>query len=555
MDTVKNLISEIRTLYLEDNRPWILQVSFGKDSAFMTAIVWEAIRKIPIRLRTKPVYIISSDTLVESPVMSSYVKRSVNKLNQKAKENNLPIQAYLSQPDIKNRFFYKVLGRGTLPPSPKSRARWCTEHLKIRHTKELIESIIKKLPVHQVFNKSFDTYDALVFLGVRSEESARRKASIESFQLEGKYAKHSIFQNLLCYHPIRDVLADEIWLYLLEINELPYGIPVSELEVIYGESFGECGANIDSQDKACGAIGSRSGCWVCPLSKYEDPMLHALIKEGYTEYTHLLHWKQKMTLLRNDVRYRENLRRVEYQKKIQEENGLLFNDHSDGRYVSFLRSNINRYDPGPFSLEARYRLLEDLLYTQEQVKEELISEDEIQAILDTWALEGFYVRRNEISARRFNFDGSLVLNQDGTINARETTVKHPIYRVRVDFNMQEPQLLKFIRERQNVTKQSVFYYAYYKEHSEIPVVYNYLEFLVCKKEIQTYSEAQEYIYNWLGWHVNSKQSKNSYSAGINFLLLSAIKDAIDSSPQSFGTKSHVKLEYREEETGQLSFEY
>lgn len=554
MDSITELINEVRSLYVQDNLPWILQVSFGKDSAFMTTIVWKAVSQISIERRTKPIYIISSDTMVETPVMSQYVQRSISLINRKAKEDQLPIYAILVKPHIKSRFFYKVLGRGTLPPSPKVRARWCTEHLKIRTTKETINDIINQTPIEQVL---VGTNNALLFLGVRDEESVRRKASIEAHQIErdSKYARHSIFPNLLCYHPIRDVLVDEIWLYLMENEELPYGMPVSELAAIYGESFGECGVGM-KQDKACGAVGSRSGCWVCPLSKYEDPMLQALIKEGHHEYSHLLHWKQRMIQMRNDVRYRENLRRVDFEKRIEQHQGTLFNNDPQGRYDSYMRSLIEEYSPGPFTFEARLLLLEYLLYTQSLVQQELISEEEIEAILETWAAEGFYVDREDLYARDFEYDGSLILNPDGSINTRETTVKHPIYRVRIELNMEEPLLLKFLRERQNSTRTAIHYFASYQEHENFPIVYNSVEFIVCRRGISSYKEALNYVHRWLGWHSELNMSRISYKAGLDHLIIQGIKESIEyKQKMESGNKECDDWIKLEEENGQLSFAY
>ena len=64
---LSDIYDEVREVYLSDNRPWILGFSGGKDSTCMVQLVWNAISELPENQRQKKIYIISSDTLVESP--------------------------------------------------------------------------------------------------------------------------------------------------------------------------------------------------------------------------------------------------------------------------------------------------------------------------------------------------------------------------------------------------------------------------------------------------------------------------------------------------------
>ncbi|MDF2425468.1 MAG: hypothetical protein OPY08_03440, partial [Nitrosopumilus sp.] len=65
--SLKQIYDEIREVYLSDNRPWIIGFSGGKDSTCMTQLIWHAVSDLPKEKRQKKIYIISSDTLVESP--------------------------------------------------------------------------------------------------------------------------------------------------------------------------------------------------------------------------------------------------------------------------------------------------------------------------------------------------------------------------------------------------------------------------------------------------------------------------------------------------------
>jgi DNA sulfur modification protein DndC len=48
-------IANIASLYLEDNLPWIVGYSGGKDSTAVIQLVWRAIETLPIESRTKKV--------------------------------------------------------------------------------------------------------------------------------------------------------------------------------------------------------------------------------------------------------------------------------------------------------------------------------------------------------------------------------------------------------------------------------------------------------------------------------------------------------------------
>ena len=56
------------------NYPWIIGFSGGKDSTVVTHLVFEHLLSLPASARTRPVYIVSNDTLVESPLVIAHVQ-------------------------------------------------------------------------------------------------------------------------------------------------------------------------------------------------------------------------------------------------------------------------------------------------------------------------------------------------------------------------------------------------------------------------------------------------------------------------------------------------
>jgi len=73
-------ISNIAALYLEEDLPWIIGYSGGKDSTAVLQLVWLAIETLPIESRTKKVYVISTDTLVENPIVAKWVELSLDNI-------------------------------------------------------------------------------------------------------------------------------------------------------------------------------------------------------------------------------------------------------------------------------------------------------------------------------------------------------------------------------------------------------------------------------------------------------------------------------------------
>ena len=74
--TVEAVCGEIHELYLADEIPWVVGYSGGKDSSAALQLVWLAIRKLPVAERKKPIHVISTDTLVEQPVVARWVAES-----------------------------------------------------------------------------------------------------------------------------------------------------------------------------------------------------------------------------------------------------------------------------------------------------------------------------------------------------------------------------------------------------------------------------------------------------------------------------------------------
>ena len=83
--TVQALAAEVRELYLADAVPWVVGYSGGKDSTAVLQLVWLALRELPPEQRQKPVHVISTDTLVEQPLVAAWVDASLARMTGAAR--------------------------------------------------------------------------------------------------------------------------------------------------------------------------------------------------------------------------------------------------------------------------------------------------------------------------------------------------------------------------------------------------------------------------------------------------------------------------------------
>jgi hypothetical protein len=77
-EVIQALEDEIRDLYLADDIPWIVGYSGGKDSTATLQLVWNALAGLPESNRQKEVHVISTDTLVENPIVAQWVAKSLH---------------------------------------------------------------------------------------------------------------------------------------------------------------------------------------------------------------------------------------------------------------------------------------------------------------------------------------------------------------------------------------------------------------------------------------------------------------------------------------------
>ena len=91
----EDIIEEMLFVYRHDNRPWLIGYSGGKDSSLLVSLVIEAVSRLSDKERTKKIFIVTSDTGVENPVVQRYMHSSSAKINDYSKANKANIQVYI----------------------------------------------------------------------------------------------------------------------------------------------------------------------------------------------------------------------------------------------------------------------------------------------------------------------------------------------------------------------------------------------------------------------------------------------------------------------------
>ena len=217
-EEIERLEKQIQDLYLDDDMPWIVGYSGGKDSTAVLQLTWSAISKLKEEQRKKKIYVISTDTLVENPVVSMWVTASLRKMKEEAEKQNLPIEPHRLTPEIDKTFWVNLIGRGY--PAPRRGFRWCTERLKINPAKNFILNVIGT------------TNEAIMVLGVRKAESGTRKAVMEKYEnstraLLDRNSDPSL-DRVMIYAPIKDWADDDVWLYIMDYKN-PWGYDNQDL--------------------------------------------------------------------------------------------------------------------------------------------------------------------------------------------------------------------------------------------------------------------------------------------------------------------------------------
>jgi DNA sulfur modification protein DndC len=304
-------------------RHWVFAYSGGKDSTSTVTLAARLVEtgEIP---RPESMTVLYADTCLELPPLQQAAFAVIDELRERG------FEARIVQPELDDRFFVYLLGRGV--PPPHNAFRWCTGIMKIKPMLGALTDIRQTTGAERL----------LLVTGMRLGESAARDRRIAlSCGRNGGECGQGWFQETTPAE-IADTLAPLLhwrvchvgdWLSL----EAPsYGFPTVPIVETYGAGAG------DHEP-----LEARTGCMACPVAG-RDIVLERLAQSE--------RWAYIAPLLRLRSLYEDLTRAPNRLRKVGER--LV-----DGR----LSRQPMRM--GPLTLEARRRGLEVVLTIQAEVND------------------------------------------------------------------------------------------------------------------------------------------------------------------------------------------
>lgn len=327
-DEALEITSNSLKAYGKDYRHWAIAYSGGKDSSAVLTATVHLIEsgKVP---RPESLTVLNSDTRMELPPLQSAANTMLEELRSRG------VDARTVWPEVDDRFYVYMFGRGVPPPS--NTFRWCTPQLKVEPMLRALTALRAKAGEK-----------LLMLTGVRVGESAARDARIAvACGKNGAECGQGWFQTSTP-DSIADTLAPILhwrvcfvwdWLFFFAPT---YGFPTQLVAESYGGDEAE-------------EVNARTGCVGCNLAS-KDLALETILKNPK--------WHHLRPLLELRPLYAE----------LKKPWNRIRKDGTESRKDGSLVSNPCRM--GPLTMEARLMGLEKVKDIQTRANVDLINDEE-----------------------------------------------------------------------------------------------------------------------------------------------------------------------------------
>ncbi|GAA5117089.1 phosphoadenosine phosphosulfate reductase family protein [Luteolibacter yonseiensis] len=375
-DAIEITANSLRA-YAERYNYWAIAFSGGKDSSALLTVVAYLIAsgRVP---RPKKLIVLYADTRMELPPLHATAMILLEEVRA------LGVETRIVLPELDDRFFVYMLGRGVPPPS--NTFRWCTAQIKIEPMLAALKSLRDEA------GEKF-----LMLTGVRLGESAVRDARIAlSCSKNGAECGQGWFQEATP-ESVADTLAPIlhwrvclVWDWLME----------ADLTDKFGFHFStKLVAHCYGGDEAV-EINARTGCVGCNLASRDVAL------ERVLQYPQ---WKHLQPLM--------ELRPLYAEMKLPK--NRLRKDGTEARRDGTLVSKPCRMSP--LTLEARMEFLDRLLSIQKRASVDLINSVEEVRIRELIAAQTWprgWKGSEQLASIPFanvNPDGSVQPNLEGIL--------------------------------------------------------------------------------------------------------------------------------------------
>lgn len=319
--------------YGQRYRHWAIAYSGGKDSSATVSFVLWAVKNGMVSAPDS-LTVLYADTRQELPPLQQTAVKFLEEIRLDG------FNAQIVWPEMDDRFYVYMLGRGV--PPPKNRFRWCTAQLKVEPMMRALSNLRERAG-----------QKLLMLTGVRLGESSARDQRIAlSCSKDSGECGQGWFQNA-SDEATADTLAPLVhwrlchvydWLYF---EQPRHGYDLSGIAVVYGD----------------GDV--RTGCTGCNLVE-DDVTLKRLIRKSA--------WSHLRPLLELKPLFRELTKKKWRKRKSEPEL------RKDGQFSK----NVQRF--GPLTMEARAFGLETVLDVQRRAGVDFINPQEEARIRQLWSL-------------------------------------------------------------------------------------------------------------------------------------------------------------------------
>lgn len=260
-ERIKVALATLAGLFVQDTDV-VTATSFGKDSSICLALVLHAAAEAKRNGLAPRVWVLSADTLVESPEVARHAKLEMQKVRSFAKRHGLNVRTRFVSPNILSSFQVKVLSGRALPSFAGTNTS-CSVDWKVTPMANFRSRLFRQL-------KKEGRPEPVTVLGTRFSESVVRDSKMrergESAAVPVRNKNGELILSL-----IADWQTDDVWeaLALYGSGQYESYSTFEETFRIYAHSGGTSCAIVSESlyegkaKRSSGGCGARLGCWSC----------------------------------------------------------------------------------------------------------------------------------------------------------------------------------------------------------------------------------------------------------------------------------------------------
>ena len=277
-ERIEQAINAIQQLFARGVVPCVA-FSGGKDStALLMLAIMAAERAVEAGL--KPIlWVLNTDTGVESPVVWHHARSELHKASVFAEERGITMKIGVSKPSMSSSWILRIVGGRALPSFPENNTD-CSVEWKVQPMQKLRRKLEKHLA------KELKT-ESCTLIGTRFSESQDRARKMNA---RGESAIEPVRNKAeeLVLAPIAMWSDDDVWemLALVRYGQIKSYTDTETLFAIYQDAGPtSCAVVNDSiltgAASSRGGCGARTGCWTCVKVRTDASMENFLRKPEY----------------------------------------------------------------------------------------------------------------------------------------------------------------------------------------------------------------------------------------------------------------------------------